>query len=503
MRSARQDERHDRSATGDTGPKITFLGAAREVTGSRHLVETGRTRFLVDCGLFQGGRGTHRRNATALRALPHLDFVLVSHAHLDHCGLLPLLVRSGFAGPIYATPATVDLLDVMLRDSAAIQEKDALWRRKHGRPANDDDDDPDDGPLYTTADVEATLGRVHGMPYDRMFSPRPDVRFRFRDAGHIIGSAIIETWIDAPDAAQLAADPAAERGTKIVFSGDLGQPARPVVRDPAPIERADVLVVESTYGNRLHRGMDETVDELVAVMNEVIHERRGNVLVPAFALGRTQELLTLLVQETQRGRLRDLDVYVDSPLAAAATRVTLRHRDVIDPDARAALTGLERTRLPIRVHFIESPEESKRLNSVRGGAVIIAGSGMCDGGRIRNHLQHHLGRPECAVLFTGFQAAGTLGRRIVDGAEWVRIYGVKVPVAASVHTLGGLSAHADRDALLAWLGRFTAPPARTFVVHGEEATALGFADTVRATLGWTVDVPAPGDAIEVRAARSD
>ncbi len=465
--------------------QIRFLGAAREVTGSCFHVVAGGARFLVDCGLFQGGRDVADRNVATLDALDPgaLDFVLVTHAHLDHCGLLPALVARGYAGPIYTTPATADLLDIMLRDSAQIQEKEHAWRRKHPEVP---DDDGIASPLYTVADVERTMGRVSGMPYDSVFSPRPGLRFSFRDAGHILGSAIVELWADEGG-----------RERKIVFSGDLGQPARPIVRDPAQIHAADVLVVESTYGNRLHRGMAETRDELGAALNDALHVRRGNVIVPAFALGRTQELLAILVEEARAGRIGNLDVYVDSPLALAATRITLKHMRLLDDEARAALGGLRKGTLPLTIHFVESPAESKALNQVRSGAVIIAGSGMCDGGRIKHHLQYNLPRPECAVVFTGFQAAGTLGRRIVDHAEWVRIFGVKVPVRASIHTLGGLSAHADRDALLSWLGGFERAPEHTFVVHGESDTADGFAATVRSQLGWTAGAPTRGSSVDV------
>lgn len=460
--------------------RITFLGAAREVTGSANLVETRDVRLLVDCGLFQGGQVEREKNRHALDFdVRSLDFVILTHAHLDHCGLLPVLVRRGYHGPVYATPATADLMSIMLRDSAHIMEKEAAWRaRRHdaGDAAR---------PLYTVLEAERALARVHGIPYGERFQPRRTAGFQFDDAGHILGAGIVSLWLDDDG-----------HSRKVVFSGDLGQPARPLVRDPTPILNADVLLIESTYGDRRHRGMTETVDELVEAVNDTLYRRRGNVVVPAFAVGRTQELLVILVEEALKGRLRGFDVYVDSPLATKATEVTLKHKALLDEQSQRLLAEATHTKLPIRVHFVDDVQDSKKLNGVRTGAVIIAGSGMCDGGRIKHHLIYNIEREESAVLFTGFQAKGTLGRRIVDGAEAVRIYGRDFPVRASVHTLGGLSAHADRDALLAWLSDFEHAPKHVFVIHGESETAQAFATTVRATLRWPALAPTEGQAIE-------
>lgn len=469
--------------------KLTFLGAAGEVTGSAFLVETDSARFLVDCGLFQGGRDADAKNRAHFAFPPAmLDFVIATHAHLDHCGLLPRLVASGFGRSMHATAATADLLPVMLRDSAYIQEKEAGWHRKQAergrRPR--EDDGRDEQPLYTVAEVDRTCGLVAAHAYDAEFHPHPGVRARFRDAGHILGAAITELWLQD-----------AGRETKLVFSGDIGQPARPLVRDPTPIESADVLVVESTYGNRNHRSMEATVDELVAAVTDTIERRRGNVVVPAFALGRTQELLVLLGELATAGRLGRLNVFVDSPLASAATQVTLKHASLLDDSARRVLRAAVDETLPLRVRFTEDVQDSKAINAIRSGALIIAASGMCDAGRIKHHLEHNLAREECAVLFTGFQAQGTLGRRIVDGARSVRIFGEEVPVRASIHTLGGLSAHADQQALLGWLGRFKRPPRRTFVVHGEAETAALFAGLVAEKLGWSTQAPARGEAFDV------
>jgi len=472
--------------------RLTFLGAAGEVTGSAYLVETDACRFLVDCGMFQGGRDADAKNRAhfPFRAAD-LDFAIATHAHLDHCGLFPRLAAAGFGRTIFATAATADLMPVMLRDAAYIQEKEAGWQRtraqrnqRRGRQRGGQE--ADFAPLYTLADVDRTCAFVAGEQYGREFHPHPTVRACFRDAGHILGAAITELWVGD-----------AGRTVKLVFSGDLGQPARPLVRDPTPIEDADVLVVESTYGNRNHRSMAETTDELVEAVTATLERRRGNVIVPAFALGRTQELIVLLGELAVAGRLGPLNVFVDSPLASAATEVTLRHVDLLDESARRILREAIDGTLPIKVRFTENAEESRAINAIRSGAVVIAASGMCDAGRIKHHLEHNLGRKECAVLFTGFQAQGTLGRRIVDGAASVRLFEEEIPVRAQIHTLGGLSAHADQGALLAWLGHFRRAPQRTFVVHGEADTQAAFAQLVAERLRWNTHAPARGASIEI------
>jgi metallo-beta-lactamase family protein len=328
------------------------------------------------------------------------------------------------------------------------------------------------------------MRRVSGVPYHVELRPHADARVRFLDAGHILGAAIAEVHVREGG-----------RERRLVFSGDLGQPARPVVRDPETVAAADVLVVESTYGDRLHKSLDDTVRELVDAVHVTLEERRGNLIVPAFALGRAQELLVLLFELCEAGKLGGLNVFVDSPLARQATRVTLAHLESLDPAVGRFAQALRRRRLPYGLHFTQTPEDSMAINKIRSGAIVIAASGMCEAGRIRHHLRHNLGREECAILFTGFQAGGTLGRRLVDGARSVRLFGETIPVRARIHTLGGLSAHADRRALLAWLDGFRRPPSRTFVVHGEESASLAFAEAVRARPGWTADVPRPGETV--------
>lgn len=465
--------------------KITFLGAAREVTGSCFLVETAHTRFLVDCGMVQGGREAAARNRQPFAFDPSsIDFVLLTHAHIDHSGLLPKLTSAGFRAPIYATAATADLLQVMLPDSAHIQQMAADRARKHRNNSNHGNDEAT-APLYTMQDARDCLRQVQAVDYDQEIAPTSRVRCRFRDAGHILGSAIIELWVTEED-----------QTTKIVFSGDLGQPGRPILRDPTPIDDADILVIESTYGDRAHKDLASTEEELVQIVHRTLHEQHGNVIVPAFAVGRTQEVLYHLHRLTREGRVRDLKIFVDSPMATEATRITRQHLDLFDQAAKD-LAGWHAVGhdLPY-LHFVSSAEESKALNKIRSGALIISASGMCDAGRIKHHLRHNLGRPNCSVLITGFQAQGTLGRRLVDGATQVRIFGEDIPVRAAIHTVGGLSAHADQPALLAWAGHFRTPPRRTFVVHGEANSALAFAERLRMDLGWHITVPEPGTSMQ-------
>jgi metallo-beta-lactamase family protein len=466
--------------------RITFLGAASEVTGSCYLVEAEGLRFLVDCGMFQGGRDAERKNLEALRLdLSTLSFVMITHAHLDHCGLLPRLAALGYKQRVIATRPTVDLMAVMLKDSAHIQEKEAAWQNRR-RHQHEKLVQRDVAPLYTVAQAEECMRLADGVEYERTFSPHKGVQVRFRDAGHILGSAIIEIWVEEFG-----------RTTKLVFSGDLGQPSRPIMRNPAAIEDADLLMVESTYGNRLHKGMTETLDELVEVLDTTLKRHAGNVIVPAFALGRTQDLLVILADLAREGRVSNLHVFVDSPLAQRATEITLKYARLLSESGRElAHTGKEHG-VGFEVRFTETLEDSMALNSIRSGAVIIAGSGMCDGGRIKHHLRYNLQREECAILFTGFQAQGTLGRRIVDGARSVQIFGEPVAVRAKVYTLGGLSAHADRDTLLEWLGHFKRAPRTVCVMHGEKATAEMFAQTVRDKFRWNVAVPERGQTIEI------
>jgi metallo-beta-lactamase family protein len=472
--------------------KLTFLGAAREVTGSSYLIETDGVRFLVDCGMFQGGRETREKNRRAFNFDPRtIDFVILTHAHIDHSGLLPRLVALGFKGAIFTTRATCDLLAVMLPDSAHIQEKEAEYATLNRfrqsmakRDAARGLPPRDIAPLYTVAQAQASLKLLNPVDYDLEIAPHPLVRCIFRDAGHILGSAIVEVWVGE-----------GSQRRKIVFSGDLGQPARPLLRDPAPIHDADYLVVESTYGNRDHKSMEATQDELVEAITDTLERKGGNVIIPAFAVGRTQDMLYLLADLTRQARIPKLSVFVDSPMATAATEITFRHMELLDAETHALMGKHGGAAHFRKLEFVEDVEQSKALDRITGGAVIISASGMCEAGRIKFHLRANLARRESTILITGFQAAGTFGRRLVDGAKRVRLLGEDIPVRADLYTLGGLSAHADRTALLAWLGHFRSKPRQVFVVHGEDAVATGFAADLQTQFGWDAVAPMPGHSV--------
>ena len=467
--------------------KLNFLGAAGEVTGSCCLVEALGLRFLIDCGMFQG-REAAKKNLRALPVDPaSIDFVLLSHAHIDHSGLLPRLVAQGFRGKIHCTPASAELLAVMLPDSAHLQEKDSgNGRRTRGRRGSRKAA-PEDAPLYSLAQALACLKHLRTHEYGQGFEPAEGVRCIFRDAGHILGSAILELQVGR---------------TRLVFSGDLGQPGHPVVRDPEPVREADVLLVESTYGNREHKTLTQTLDEFAFALNDALTSRRGNVVIPSFAVGRTQDILYFILQLHRQGRIPDADVYVDSPMALAATRIMLNHPEIYDADASGLARWISTGQGGPRLHFSESLEDSMRINGIRSGAIIISASGMCEGGRIRHHLRYNIARAESTIIFCGFQAAGTLGRRIVDGARTIRMGGETFAVRARVFTIGGLSAHADRSALMGWLGQFRRAPERTFVVHGEPLSAGALCADIRERLGWRAEVPDPRKTVDIAPGRS-
>jgi metallo-beta-lactamase family protein len=462
--------------------KVTFHGAAGEVTGSCARVEHDQGVFLVDCGMFQGGRDAARKNLHALDFdLRHIDFVLLTHAHLDHSGLIPRLVSLGYRGPIYATDATVDLLAVLLLDSAYIQEKEAEWANRRSRTRNARSL-ANAVPLYSVEQARESLASLRRVSYEHTTQLHPQITGRFREAGHILGSAVIEVDVGSG---------ASRR--RLVFSGDLGQEQRPVLCDPARVHAADYLVIESNYGNRAHRPMAETEDELVTVLHDTLVRRGGNVIIPAFAVGRTQEVIYVLANLVRKQRVPRLEIVVDSPMASAVTALTLEYDALWDAETRALRDWVLAHPERVKLRFVQDVEESIALNKQPAGLVIISASGMCEAGRIKHHLRHNLGRAECSVIICGFQAAGTLGRRLVDGASTVTLFGDRVPVHAQVHTIGGLSAHADQPALLDWLGSFHRPPRQTFIVHGEQSAADTFAAAVRKELGWRdVLVAAPG-----------
>lgn len=477
--------------------KVIFHGAAGEVTGSCHEVEAAGRRLLLDCGLIQGGRADEARNRDDFGFDPAaIDAVVLSHAHIDHCGRLPLLVKRGFRGPIWTQRATADLLKVMLEDSAKLAMADAERARrrlKEGRGGRDDEDEIE--PLYTLDDVMRTLKHVRAIDYDVPTTLFPGLVLTLRDAGHILGSASVELVERAApatpaDARGHGASGDAPREAVVVFSGDLGPKGTPILRDPAPVPRADLVLLESTYGGRLHRERAATVAELGTVFREAWRDR-GCIVIPAFAVGRTQELLYWFAQHFDDWGLSRWRVFLDSPMAAKVLGVYERHAELFDDEAkRVWATRPHPLRLP-NLHLAESTEDSMAINRIESGAIIIAGSGMANGGRVRHHLRHRLPFERHHVMFVGYQAAGTLGRRLVDGAPHVRILGDDVPVRARRHTVGGLSAHADQAGLLDWYSRIPGTPP-TVLVHGEDEAREAMAREMRRRFDADVELARPG-----------
>lgn len=455
---------------------IRFLGAAGTVTGSMHLVTANGRRVLLDCGLFQGLKELRLRNWREPPFDPEaIDAVVISHAHIDHTGSLPLLVRRGYRGPIFCTPATADLLGVLLPDSAHLQEEEAERANRYGytrhKPAL---------PLYTGADAERALGQLERTGYDRPFPVAGDVSVTYRTAGHILGAATVDLQLGA--------------GPRLVYSGDLGRYDRPILPDPDPVSAADVLLLESTYGDRQHP--TGTADELAKVVNEAA-ERGGALLVPAFVVDRTQEVLWLLQHLEEERRIPVLPVYVDSPSATEVTEIYHRHVEEQDGEMRRRIQDGKDPLKPGRIQFCRSVQDSKKLNDVRGPVIIVSASGMATGGRILHHLAHRLPDPRTTVLLVGFQAAGTRGRSLQDGAKTIKMFGEQVPVRARVETVHGLSAHADQAELLRWLGGFTRAPRITYLVHGEPEAARAMAQAITARYGWAVRIPQDGEQVPI------
>lgn len=470
--------------------KLRFLGAAQNVTGSRHLLEADGVRVLVDCGLYQE-RHLLARNWEAFSVPPDsIDAVLLTHAHLDHCGLLPKLARDGFKGKIYCTAATGEIARIILLDSAKLQEEDAEHkRRRHEREGRK-------GPypvvpLYTQADAEACFPQFSPVKYKQSVQIGEDVEATFCDAGHVLGSSIIK--VTAGEAC-----PGAERrngqARSILFSGDIGRPDRPIVHDPAYVDQADYVLVESTYGDRIHQGREDMKKAIAEVINST-RRARGNIIVPSFALERSQEVLYYINELVLEKAVPHLSVFLDSPMATSITRIFEQHPELYDHELTEYI---EKHKSPFRfpgLKMVETVAASKAINRIKKPIMVIAGSGMCTGGRIKHHLVNNISRPESTIMFVGYQAVGTLGRRIVDGEKQVRILGKEYPVRARVVQINGFSAHADRDELLKWLSGLKKPPRRVFVVHGEPESAQNFGQYIMQKTGWDVTVPAYQDEI--------
>ncbi|HMA53726.1 MAG TPA: MBL fold metallo-hydrolase [Acidobacteriota bacterium] len=456
--------------------KLAFLGAARQVTGSSYYFEADGLRGLVDCGLYQE-RPFLERNWDPFPVPPEdLDFLLLTHAHLDHCGLIPRIVRDGFAGTILTTSATADLMAIALMDSAEIQVEDAAAKVRRHQRENRTVGHPV-VPLYTTEDVQATMPLVEEVEYGESVRLSDAVSVRFRDAGHILGSAMIELTVRIGSVTRTA-----------VFSGDIGQWDMPFVCDPTIFEKADYVVMESTYGDRDHEDRDR-IDELLARTIIDTAAAGGNVVIPTFAIERAQDLMFHISRLVYDKVIPAMPVYLDSPMAREVTQAFERHDEFLDDESRRLFaSGRNPFRFP-GLTIVRTPEESKAINAGRGPAVIMAGSGMVTGGRIKHHIAMNIGRPESTILFVGYQARETLGRQIIEGAPEVRILGRTVPVRARVTKINGFSAHADRKGLARWLDGFKTPPRRLFVIHGDADVAADMAERVRQERHWTVELP--------------
>jgi len=463
--------------------KLTFCGGARTVTGSSILLEAAGKKILLDCGLFQGGRRLRARNFSEYAYNPaEIDFIILSHAHIDHSGLLPRLVKDGFRGQVVATLATSDLSKIMLPDSAHIHVMEAEWLNKKNRRAGR----PEVEPLYTVEDAEEALKYFTAINYYEPFRLSEKIVIKFFDAGHILGSAITEIAIT-------------ENGTqvKLVFSGDLGKSKQPIIRDPDVIEEADYLIIEGTYGTREHEQEEQKLEILQNVINETV-SRQGNIIIPSFAVGRTQELLYFLSKLMSANKIPNLPIYIDSPLAISATQIFSQHPECFDVGMRQLLLkGQDPFHFPEAI-FTQTAEESQQINRQPGGALIISASGMAEAGRIKHHLRHNLWRKESTVLFVGYQAEGTLGRRIRDGAKKVRIFGEEIMVRARVVAIDGFSAHADRTELLSWLNKFQKKAKQVILFHGEEDVLTAFSAEIESSYKVSTYIPQYLETLELQ-----
>ncbi|MDO8567255.1 MAG: MBL fold metallo-hydrolase [Dehalococcoidales bacterium] len=464
--------------------KLSFLGAAQNVTGSRYLVEANNLRILVDCGLYQEWQ-LKARNWEPFPVPPEsIDAVLLTHAHLDHCGMLPKLVCDGFRGPIYATEATAEITEIELLDSAHLMMEDAEFKRKRHQREGRKGTHPE-VPLYTTDDAKAAFSHFSPVKYSQVVEVGKGIRATFHNAGHTLGAAAIRVTVEQGGAERT-----------ILFSGDLGKADRPILRDPATFKEADYVIIESTYGDRLLELPEEAADRLAEVVNDTV-TAGGNIVIPTFAQERAQEILYDLNNLLIADRIPHLLVFLDSPMAVSITQVFERHPELYDTEMTALVhNGQSPFKFP-GLHMIKTADESKAINRIKGTVIILAGSGMCTGGRIKHHLVTNISRPDSTILFVGYQAAGTLGRLITDGAKQVRIHGQHYPVRAKIVQINGFSSHADRDQLMKWLSALQQAPRRVFVTHGEPEAAQNFASFITELTGWKATVPQYRDTVEL------
>lgn len=457
--------------------QITFYGATRTVTGSCFLVEVGEYKFLVDCGMYQGSKELEDRNWEEFPFNPaSINYVFLTHAHLDHCGLIPKLIRHGFDGTIISTDATKDLAEIIMYDALKIQEGDeqsGRLRYKDGSPKS---------PLFREVDIVTAMSKFRTYPYSKSIQLRQGLEFRMRNAGHVLGSSIFEFWLKN-----------GSEEKKIVFSGDLGQPGKRIIWDPDNVREADYVVIESTYGDRLHKDKNESILEFLSIVKEA-EKKKGNILIPVFAIERTQEILYELNLMVESNLLKGVEVFVDSPLAKRATEIFAKYEKYYDTDAARLIEKGDEPFEFNGLKIIETVDESKSLRDKKG-AIIMAGSGMCTGGRILHHLLNNLEDKNTHVIFVGFQVRGTLGRALVDGASRVRIFGKEVEVRAQIHTIGGLSAHADQRDLRYWLRGFGMGVKKVFLVHGDEEVMNNFAENIKEELHLEPHIPEVGETV--------
>ena len=462
--------------------KITFYGAAGGVTGTAYYCETSSARILIDCGMFQGARRDESRNKTAPPVNYNtLDAIVLTHAHLDHCGRLPLAVREGYRGPVFGTPATLDLAALVLRDSLKVQTSDLDKMNRmlvrNGKPKVSAAFDEDD--------VEGAIGRMKPLPYHVSFTVAKGMEVIVDEAGHILGSGSIKLTAGEGD-----------KKKSVIFSGDLGASGMPIVRDPEPFREADMVIMESTYGDRDHKPLQETIDEAIGIIRDALHSK-GKILIPSFAIGRTQDIIYYIEQAFRKGGLPRFPIYIDSPMAIEATRIYMSHPELFDDEMKEFVSSGEQERDQGYIRPTATAEESKHLNDVQGPCIIIAGSGMCNAGRIKHHLRHNLWRPETSVLIVGYQAEGTLGRKLVEGSKSVNIFGEQIAVRAGIHKLGGFSAHAGQSDLLKWFNVLAPDRPRVVLTHGEDKSRIPLAEIIRQRYGLNPFLPQFGDSIEL------